>query len=360
MLPIVNQQTSKGNFINIVYAGDKLNKTIVADLESEFDHISKLSLNHLVDFLQQQSFLTLPEVILIEADAKGECYNYIEKIRKNRLWSNLIIVVLSEYADEEHRLKALNLRVHDYYLYPFPSLHLIERLDFLIKFRLARPVLEDLQDVDLAYKIPLGKRAFDLVLSLALILPLSPLLLIVALIIKMDSKGPIIYTSKRVGTGYRVFDFYKFRSMRIDAEKELDNLSSQNQYKQARNAGELSVFVKIKDDPRITRFGNFIRNTSIDELPQLFNVLKGDMSLVGNRPLPLYEAELLTSNEWSMRFLAPAGVTGLWQISKRGAKVVSATERKKLDNFYAQKYSFWLDLRILFRTIPALFQKEKV
>jgi lipopolysaccharide/colanic/teichoic acid biosynthesis glycosyltransferase len=95
-------------------------------------------------------------------------------------------------------------------------------------------------------------------------------------------------------------------------------------------------------------------------LPQLFNIIKGDMSVVGNRPLPVYEAEMLTSNEWSMRFLGPAGLTGLWQISKRGKEDMSERERKKLDNFYAQKYSLWLDLKIIIGTVPALFQKEKV
>ena len=98
----------------------------------------------------------------------------------------------------------------------------------------------------------------------------------------------------------------------------------------------------------------------MDELPQLFNVVKGDMAIVGNRPLPLYEAEQLTTNEWSMRFLGPAGITGLWQIIKRGKSDMSDRERKKLDNFYTKKFSIWLDLKIIFMTIPVLFQKEKV
>jgi lipopolysaccharide/colanic/teichoic acid biosynthesis glycosyltransferase len=129
-----------------------------------------------------------------------------------------------------------------------------------------------------------------------------------------------------------------------------------------KHPGLLAAFNKltIKNDPRITRIGGFLRSSSLDELPQLFNILMGDMSLVGNRPLPLYEAEMLTSNEWSMRFLGPAGLTGLWQISKRGKEDMSERERKKLDNFYAQNYSFWLDLKILLGTFPALFQKEKV
>ncbi|MEM9984848.1 MAG: sugar transferase, partial [Bacteroidota bacterium] len=119
-------------------------------------------------------------------------------------------------------------------------------------------------------------------------------------------------------------------------------------------------FVKVKNDPRITAFGRFIRNTSIDELPQLFNVLRGDMSIVGNRPLPLYEAEKLTSDDWSLRFLAPAGITGWWQVKERGKSNVSEENRKKLDVEYAQNYSVWLDFKILLMTIPAVFQKVDV
>ena len=146
--------------------------------------------------------------------------------------------------------------------------------------------------------------------------------------------------------------------MRTGADKEIATLSALNQYGSG-TTGK-SAFIKIKNDPRITRLGQFLRNTSIDELPQLYNVFKGDMSLVGNRPLPLYEAEMLTSNEWTQRFLGPAGLTGLWQISKRGKNEMSEYERKKLDNFYATHHSFWLDIKIILGTFPALLQKEKV
>lgn len=127
-----------------------------------------------------------------------------------------------------------------------------------------------------------------------------------------------------------------------------------------------SAFIKIVDDPRITRVGKIIRNTSIDELPQLLNVLKGDMSIVGNRPLPVYEAEQLTLGYISKRFLAPAGITGLWQVELRGrGGVMSEDERKRLDNEYADNfvngnYSLWYDIKLILRTIPALFQKDTV
>jgi len=121
-----------------------------------------------------------------------------------------------------------------------------------------------------------------------------------------------------------------------------------------------SAFFKLKDDPRITKVGKFIRNTSIDELPQLWNVIIGDMSIVGNRPLPLYEAEKLTTDKYALRFLAPAGITGLWQVEKRGKGEMSEEERLLLDNVYAQNHSFVNDIKLILKTIPALFQKESV
>jgi lipopolysaccharide/colanic/teichoic acid biosynthesis glycosyltransferase len=119
--------------------------------------------------------------------------------------------------------------------------------------------------------------------------------------------------------------------------------------------------VKFENDPRITRVGHVIRKYSIDELPQLINILKGDMSVVGNRPLPLYEAELLTEDESIDRFLAPSGLTGLWQVMKRGdSGAMSAEERKKLDVTYAENFSFWLDIKIILKTVTAFVQKENV
>ena len=132
-------------------------------------------------------------------------------------------------------------------------------------------------------------------------------------------------------------------------------------YISKKNNDQKNAFVKIEKDPRITKVGHFIRKYSIDELPQLINILKGDMSIVGNRPLPLYEAELLTSDEYIDRFMAPAGLTGLWQVEKRGsAGKLSAEERKQLDIKYAQTFSFKLDIKIIIKTLTAFIQKEDV
>ncbi|MCX6186496.1 MAG: sugar transferase [Bacteroidetes bacterium] len=253
--------------------------------------------------------------------------------------------------------------------------------------------------------MPKLKRFFDIIVSLSALIVLSPLFLIVSLIIRLESKGPVFYFAKRVGTGYQVFKFYKFRSMRQGADTMLKDLQHLNQYTAKVNIdankdfmksykceecisnntecqklmymdGEKvcekivaetrkqvggATFTKIENDPRITKFGKFIRNSSIDELPQLYNVLIGDMSIVGNRPLPLYEAEKITTDQFALRFAAPAGITGLWQVTKRGkGGVMSEEERMELDNDYAKDYSFGRDIKLILKTIPALLQKENV
>ena len=339
--------------------GTEKSAEIINSLPAHFYIHKYTSLQDLHDYLSDQSILTLPDVILIETDHKGECFTFIETLKKNPLWRDLIIVLLTTERNKNWKLRALQLKVHDYYILPFPTEHLIERLNFLIKFKLIKPQISILEEADIVYKYPIGKKLFDIIVSSIILLILSPILILTAIIITLDSKGPVIYKSKRVGTGYNIFNFYKFRSMHVDAEKKLVDLSEQNKYASAPDGPDRRpVFVKLGDDPRVTRFGKFIRRTSIDELPQLINVLKGEMSLVGNRPLPLYEAEMLTSNEWSMRFLGPAGVTGLWQIKSRGAKDISERERKKFDNFYALKHSFWFDVQILFQTLPVILHKE--
>jgi lipopolysaccharide/colanic/teichoic acid biosynthesis glycosyltransferase len=203
------------------------------------------------------------------------------------------------------------------------------------------------------------KRSFDIMVSATALLLLSPVFLLVALAIRIESKGPTFYVSERAGKGYRIFKFYKFRTMFVGADKQIRDFSHLNQYRSDSVAEDPSFF-KINDDPRTTRVGTFLRNTSLDELPQLLNVLLGDMSLVGNRPLPLYEAAMLTTDQNAKRFLAPAGMTGLWQISKRGKEEMSVEERISLDIDYASKSNFMYDLWIMANTPSALIQKSNV
>lgn len=344
--------------ISLLYSAPWFAEELLPQLNASFEVHSESDIESLDNYLRDQSLFTLPDVILLEVDDAHECFDYVVKLKKNVLLKGLVIILLAKNADKRVRDQAMKLKVNDLYSNPVPLKDLCERIVFLVKFKLIKPQLSDLSNIDFTYKIPFSKRLFDIVTSGMALLVLSPFLLIVGLIVAIESKGPVIFKSKRVGTGYRIFDFYKFRSMRQGASEELKKLSDLNQYDKSETGD--TTFVKLRNDPRITAFGRFIRKYSIDELPQLANVFMGDMSLVGNRPLPLYEAEMLTSNEWTMRFLGPAGLTGLWQVSRRGKADMSERERKKLDNFYAQNHSFWLDLKILLKTLPAIVQKEKV
>ncbi|RZL46981.1 MAG: sugar transferase [Pedobacter sp.] len=344
--------------INVIYCADKYNDGIKSTFEGLGSVTRANSFIHLYEIVSKLTVYELDVSILIEVQPGNinEALGLVETLKKNWLSRNLVVIFLLTEKDPSITAAAFEARVADCYSPEISFADVRLRLQFLSAYKILNEQLKNLPEEPLQqYKTPFTKRLLDLVFAISALVLLSPVLLIIALLIKMDSKGPIFYTSKRVGTGYKIFNFYKFRSMRVNADKEVETLkaTSANQY------GE-SAFFKMKDDPRITKLGDFLRKSSVDELPQLFNVIKGDMSIVGNRPLPLYEAEQLTTNEWSMRFLGPAGITGLWQIIKRGKSDMSDRERKKLDNFYNRKFSVWLDLKIIFMTIPVLLQKEKV
>lgn len=200
------------------------------------------------------------------------------------------------------------------------------------------------------------KRMVDIIVSSLILLIVSPLLIIIAIAIKLESKGPVFYKSLRAGAGYKVFTFFKFRTMVVNADEMVKDLKHLNEYKDFKG----SYFFKIKDDPRVTRVGHFLRKTSLDELPQLINVLKGDMSLVGNRPLPLYEACSITVDKSAKRFLAPAGITGLWQVTGRSNDKLTVDERISMDINYAENHSFLFDMKILLKTPKELILKNNV
>ena len=245
----------------------------------------------------------------------------------------------------------------------------------------------------------IAKRLFDILTSILGLILLSPLLLFTIIAIRIESKGAVIYRSKRVGQNYKIFGLYKFRSMYSEADKQTELMKELNQYQNndsiiddsdkcpfckmlqrpcspilvndldsicenfhmmKRDKSKSAAFYKLTMDPRVTRVGSLLRKTSIDELPQFFNILKGDMSLIGNRPLPLYEAEKLTTDYAIERFNAPSGLTGLWQVTKRGKGKVSEHERIELDITYAREYSLKTDFKILLKTFPALVQEENV
>ena len=329
----------------------------------------------------------------------------------HKLYPTLYIILISETLSKEEKIPYLRAGT-DCMISKNTSKDDLQKLfSVIIDFKEKEKARKDNQISSLTeFRLPLWKRTFDILASGSAILCLSPILILTALAIRTESNGKIVYKSKRVGSNYKIFDFYKFRSMYSDADKRLaeyqqlnqytkniaeeefkdsssaaeisqqscsseqkqeqeqdillfsDNLStSENNYLKTKRTERSNAFFKLENDPRITRVGHFIRKYSIDELPQLFNILKGDMSVVGNRPLPLSEAELLTSDEYVQRFMGPAGLTGLWQVEKRGgAGQMSAEERKQLDIKYAKEFSFGMDMRIIIRTFTAFIQKENV
>ena len=356
-------------------------------------------------------------IVFYEKNVQTEDITAITYLRKH--CEGVYIILLTDQLEGEERVVYQKCGINDT-LDPKASVtELNKKLQFISD---RESILFDNQVTKkriLRFQIPLWKRSFDVVCSLIGILVLAPVLIFTALAIKIESKGPVLFKSKRVGTNYKIFDFLKFRSMYIDAEERFKELSkANNQYAEHRepsaeesktmitaplgDEAEMmmldlgmesdmmisddeimlvgddfvmaesdfnkqkeeeinNAFVKIENDPRVTKVGRFIRKFSIDELPQLFNILKGDMSVVGNRPLPLYEAEKLTADSSIDRFMAPAGLTGLWQVEERGkGGEMSAEERKQLDITYGQTYSFKLDMKIIFRTLFSFVQKENV
>jgi lipopolysaccharide/colanic/teichoic acid biosynthesis glycosyltransferase len=328
---------------------------------------------------------------------------------------SLYIILLTDTLSQDERIAYQKCGINDTLSPDAPVTELSKKLQFIYD---REDMLFDTnvsKQKILRFQIPFWKRSFDVIFSLLGIILLSPVMLATMIAIKLESPGPALFKSKRVGTNYKVFDFLKFRSMYTDAEKRLKELSktgnqyadaetsqkplitsplgeeaeqnmfdmgmesemmisdeevmlvgddfvvSENDFSKQRQEENNNAFIKIENDPRITKVGQFIRKYSIDELPQLFNILKGDMSIVGNRPLPLYEAEKLTIDTTIDRFVAPAGLTGLWQVEERGkGGNMSAEERKQLDIQYGQTYNFWLDMKIIFRTIFAFVQKDNV
>jgi lipopolysaccharide/colanic/teichoic acid biosynthesis glycosyltransferase len=396
-------------FINILYIGNS------PEYFAELKNSENLSITVVENNLKAINHLQLynqTDVVICDYYLPGQNGLFLfDWFRAQPEYDSIpFILVSNKFSSVVYKL-AFTKRVDDYYvtLNTLPE-NLVSRIKFLLKFREKNTTINKLELNNEGYKMPISKRVFDIVVASTILLLASPFLLIVILAIRLESKGKVYFISKRVGR--KVFDFYKLRSMRTGAEDELKKLAKEkNQYNSTTPQVEIdfyapcprcsklpegqtcspmmyidshqicdywynfqkkevsnkkSAFVKIVDDPRITRVGKFIRNTSIDELPQLINVLKGDMSIVGNRPLPVYEAEMLTKDTLSKRFLAPAGITGLWQVELRGkGGNMSEDERKRLDNEYADhfkgdKYSFWYDVSLILRTIPAMFQKSAV
>jgi len=307
----------------------------------------------------------LPEVIVCEARFDFATIGHFNQfLRKHAVLRQIpFILDVSGLGEKDVLLYRKHARPDEMlFVEDCDKKDLISKISFLCKMKanaqkeVAEPKIEEKSLRSLRFG-PMSKRGFDILVASIALLLLSPLFLLIALAVRLESRGPVFYIAKRAGRGYKIFNFYKFRTMIHGADKKMTDLAHLNQYN-AEVKGP--VFFKINNDPRITKVGSFLRNTSLDELPQLVNVLLGDMSLVGNRPLPLYEAKALTTDDYAARFMAPAGITGLWQVKKRGTKDMSVEERISLDIDYASKCNFVTDLWIIANTPSALLQKENV
>ncbi len=190
------------------------------------------------------------------------------------------------------------------------------------------------------------KRILDFTLALTLLVIYSPLFAVVAILIKLTSRGPVFFVQERIGLNKRKFRLLKFRTMVVDAEKRMAELEHLNE-------ASGPVF-KIKNDPRVTRLGRLLRRTSIDEFPQLINVFRGDMSMVGPRPLPVRDVNGFNQEWQRRRFSVIPGITCLWQIN--GRNNVDFDRWMQLDLYYIDHWSLWLDLKILLKTVPAVIK----
>jgi lipopolysaccharide/colanic/teichoic acid biosynthesis glycosyltransferase len=396
--------------LNILYIG---NLRDYFNLDNEKFSITKLENSiKATKYLQSNEKL---DAIICDYYLPGNTGIFLyDWIRAQSEFDSIPFVLLSKEFSVDVYKRAFKKQIDDFYVSTVTDpKDILNRIEFLCAHR--KPISISKKETpkvkEEGYKMPISKRVFDILVASSVLLVASPFLLLIILAIRLESKGKVYYISKRVGR--KTFDFYKLRSMRTGSDELLKKLAAEkNQYKKEEvksedstldipcprcsalpegescsplmyidthqicdywfniqkreSAKNNSTFVKIVDDPRITKVGKFIRNTSIDELPQLINVLKGDMSIVGNRPLPVYEAEMLTGDDLSKRFLAPPGITGLWQVELRGkGGNMSEEERMRLDNEYADQfigdnYSFWYDIKLILRTVPALFQSDTV
>lgn len=342
-----------------------------------------------------------PQLIFFEKGDYIDDTRIMSKIMNGN--SSVYIILVSDNLSKDQFTKYLKSGVKDIVPEPLTKERMFNIVQFVERYQKLLSLSKNDDNQIRTDRIPVWKRIFDILFALSSIVVLSPIFIITGFIILIESPGPIIYISKRVGSNYCIFNFYKFRSMYKDSDKRLKDFLSRNQYSDVdfekynldddtvkipiyistdtddklfysddnviseeefireKRSKQKNNFVKFENDPRITKIGRIIRRFSIDELPQLFNVIKGDMSIVGNRPLPLYEAEQLTTDNYIDRFIGPAGLTGLWQVEKRGdAGKLSPEERKQLDIYYSKNYGFWIDLKIIIRTLTAFIQKDNV
>jgi len=324
------------NNLNVLIVGaGRVGKALAREIE-QHPYLGLRIIGYLDDFEDKKNIDDRYEVL-------GKISNF-ETVVHRKFIDEVFISIPSErglVSDLVMKCKEMGVSVR-----LVPDLYNLAMSDIKIHYAGSIPLLEyhykGIHGTDLFLK-----RMMDIVVSFLAIILLSPIFLILGIAIKLTSKGPIIYNSKRCGKKGGVFNFYKFRSMVRGADKMLDSLRDRNE-----TGGPI---FKIRKDPRVTKVGRFMRRYSLDEFPQLLNVLNGDMSLVGPRPPIPDEVERYRDRELKRLEIRP-GITGLWQVS--GRSDLSYVDMIRLDFQYIENWSIWLDLKILLKTIPAILSRK--
>ena len=345
--------------IKAIYIGDNIDLIERLTKESSFESLSVT--NQTLNVVKSIENLDL---VIYEVSTNRNDLMVVKNLKESLKKHKVILFVIKQNA-HTFGIDYIKSGANDVFDFDANPADVVQRYEFIKENydTLNKKKTDNLQ----SFKLPIWKRAFDILFSSIMLVLLSPLFLIVIILILIGSSGSPFYASPRVGTGYCVFGFLKFRSMYKGSDNKGEAKAKKSRFTKMLESWQ-SDSEKFKNyqpveinDPRITKIGKFLRKTNIDELPQFINVLKGDMSIVGNRPLSLFEAEEFTTDQWAERFFAPAGITGLWQVTKRSrAKQMTIEERKQLDVEYAENYSFWYDFKILLRTIPILFQPKNI
>jgi lipopolysaccharide/colanic/teichoic acid biosynthesis glycosyltransferase len=339
---------------NILYIGENI--TLVANLAGSFRNGYATAVN------LQQGVSFLRELLMDEFRFRGIMIDVpLHKLQLEKFmqflqgagFDQVPVLYVSTHLSQREVEEMINTHVVDDIVHPIRDIFTIgERMDFVGQVK--RQVASGRKEVVVATLLKgwlqaVVKRVADIVISSILIILLAPLMLLLAILIKLGSEGPIFHNAYRAGMGYTIFKFYRFRTTKVGTARLVTSLSQVSLF---RDHG--ATFLKACDESSVTGIGQWLRRTCLDELPQLFNVWKGDMSMVGNRPLPLNEASQLTNDAFAERFNAPAGITGLWQIHLDGDVL---RDRVQDDLMYAKQRSLWLDFTILCRTPAAWWRK---
>ena len=337
---------------NLFYVGENI--SLVANLARAYGlgYARTVNLRQAISFIRQLDAEGCRLTgILVDMPLQGPEFRNFLGYLSGTAYANLPVVYVSTYLTPAEIADMSASHLVDDIVHPIRDIFTIgERLIFLAKVRQGhaagagsrRSVSTRVQE----HMAAVVKRLADIAVALMLLILLAPLMMLIAVWIKADSRGPVFHNTYRAGRGYRVFKLYRFRTGKVGAARLVSSLSLS-----ARFLDHGASFIKAPHKTGLTAAGKFLGRTGLADLPQLLNVLKGEMSIVGNRPLPLSEASLLTSDASAIRFNAPAGMTGLWQVNRKGH---NENQRLRFDLAYARERSLRMDIGILLRSVGAV------